>query len=67
MIGTMAIALGKLFGLKLIVTCGTDDKCARIADAPLIDQADIMNAEGGIRGDGDLELRNDRGCLRAPS
>src|SRR5947207_1805221 len=26
-IGTMAIALGKLFGLKLIVTCGTDQKC----------------------------------------
>ena len=28
-IGTMAIALGKLFGLKTIVTCGTDEKCAR--------------------------------------
>ena len=28
-IGTMAIALGTLFGLKLIVTCGTDAKCAR--------------------------------------
>jgi putative PIG3 family NAD(P)H quinone oxidoreductase len=28
-IGTMAIALGALFGLKLIVTCGTDAKCAR--------------------------------------
>ena len=28
-IGTMAIALGKLFGLKVIVTCGTDEKCAR--------------------------------------
>ena len=28
-IGTMAIALGRLFGLKLIVTCGTDEKCAR--------------------------------------
>ena len=26
-IGTMAIALGRLFGLKVIVTCGTDDKC----------------------------------------
>jgi NADPH:quinone reductase-like Zn-dependent oxidoreductase len=25
----MAIALGKLFGLKMIVTCGTDEKCAR--------------------------------------
>ena len=28
-IGTMAIALGKLFGLNVIVTCGTDEKCAR--------------------------------------
>lgn len=28
-VGTMAIALGKLFGLKLIVTCGSDSKCAR--------------------------------------
>ena len=27
-IGTMAILLGKLFGLKVIVTCGTDEKCA---------------------------------------
>ena len=27
-IGTMAIKLGKLFGLKVIVTCGRDDKCA---------------------------------------
>ncbi|HEV2570076.1 NAD(P)H-quinone oxidoreductase [Sphingomonas sp.] len=28
-IGTMAIALGRLFGLKMIVTCGSDEKCAR--------------------------------------
>ena len=28
-IGTMAIALGKLFGLNVIVTCGSDEKCAR--------------------------------------
>ncbi len=28
-IGTMAIALGKLFGLTVIVTCGSDDKCTR--------------------------------------
>lgn len=27
-IGTMAIALGKLFGLTVIVTCGTDEKCS---------------------------------------
>jgi putative PIG3 family NAD(P)H quinone oxidoreductase len=31
-IGTMAIALGKLFGLRVIVTCGTDEKCARALD-----------------------------------
>src|SRR5437868_13410226 len=28
-IGTMAIALGKLFALKMVVTCGTEEKCAR--------------------------------------
>lgn len=28
-IGTMAIALAKLFGLTVIVTCGSDEKCAR--------------------------------------
>jgi len=28
-IGTMAIALSRLFGLNIIVTCGTDEKCAR--------------------------------------
>lgn len=27
-IGTMAIALGRLFGLTVIVTCGSDQKCA---------------------------------------
>lgn len=27
-IGTMAIALGNLFGLEVIVTCGSDEKCA---------------------------------------
>ncbi|MEZ5744241.1 MAG: NAD(P)H-quinone oxidoreductase [Sphingomonadaceae bacterium] len=27
-IGTMAIALGRLFGLKVIVTCGSDSKCS---------------------------------------
>jgi NADPH:quinone reductase len=31
-IGTMAIALGRLFGLRVIVTCGSDDKCARALD-----------------------------------
>ncbi|MBA2919133.1 zinc-binding dehydrogenase [Sphingomonas sp. MAH-20] len=28
-IGTMAIGLAKLFGLRMIVTCGSDEKCAR--------------------------------------
>jgi len=28
-IGTMAIALGSLFGLRVIVTCGSDAKCRR--------------------------------------
>ena len=28
-IGTMAIALGNLFGLHVIVTCGSDEKCVR--------------------------------------
>jgi NADPH:quinone reductase len=27
-IGTMAIALGRLFGLEILVTCGSDEKCA---------------------------------------
>ena len=31
-IGTMAIALGKLFGLTVIVTCGSDEKCTRAVE-----------------------------------
>ena len=31
-IGSMAIKLGKLFDLKVIVTCGSDDKCAAALD-----------------------------------
>ncbi len=31
-IGTMAITLGKLFGLTMIVTAGSDDKCAAARD-----------------------------------
>ena len=31
-IGTMAIALGKLFGLTVIVTCGSDAKCQAALD-----------------------------------
>lgn len=39
-IGTMAIALGGLFGLKTIVTCGSEEKCAaarRLGAAHAID------------------------------
>ena len=28
-IGTMAIALGQLFGVEIVVTCGSDEKCRR--------------------------------------
>jgi putative PIG3 family NAD(P)H quinone oxidoreductase len=31
-IGTMAIALGQLFGLTVIVTCGSDEKCDRATE-----------------------------------
>ena len=31
-IGTMAIALADLFGLRIIVTCGSDGKCRRAVD-----------------------------------
>jgi NADPH:quinone reductase len=31
-IGTMSIALGTLFNLHVIVTCGSDEKCARAMD-----------------------------------
>jgi len=31
-IGSMAIALGRLFGLTTIVTCGSDEKCSRAKD-----------------------------------
>ena len=31
-IGTMAIALGALFGLGVIVTCGSNEKCARAVE-----------------------------------
>ena len=38
-IGTMAIALAKLFGLRILVTCGSDEKCAR---------AEALGADGAI-------------------
>lgn len=39
-IGTMAIKLGRLFGLEVIVTCGSDEKCA---DALRIGAAHAIN------------------------
>jgi putative PIG3 family NAD(P)H quinone oxidoreductase len=36
-IGTMAIALGNLFGLRTIVTSGSDDKCARARELGAIE------------------------------
>jgi NADPH:quinone reductase len=39
-IGTMAIKLGRLFGLEVIVTCGSDEKCA---DAQRIGAAHAIN------------------------
>ena len=46
-IGTMAIALGKLFGLKVIVTCGTDAKCARALE--LGAEAAVNYRDAGLR------------------
>ncbi len=43
-IGTMAIALGKLFGLTVIVTCGSDEKCARAIE---IGAAHAINYHSG--------------------
>ena len=48
-IGTMAIALGQLFGLKIIVTCGTDEKCARALELGA-DGGDQLSRAGFRRG-----------------
>lgn len=54
-IGTMAILLGKLFGLNIIVTCGSDEKCAAAkalgADHAInYKQADFVEAVREITG-----------------
>jgi putative PIG3 family NAD(P)H quinone oxidoreductase len=60
-IGTMAIKLGKLFGLTVIVTCGTDAKCAA-ARALGADHAinyrtqDFVEAVNGLTGGRGAEL-----------
>ena len=52
-IGTMAIALGKLFGLNVIVTCGSDEKCARALELGAAARDQLPDAgfrRGGARG-----------------
>ena len=44
-IGTMAIALGRLFGLTVIVTCGSDEKCARALDIGAAFAINYKNAD----------------------
>lgn len=57
-IGTMAITLGRLFGLKVVVTCGSDEKCERareIGAAAAInykDQDFAVEVRGLTGGDG---------------
>ncbi len=43
-IGTTAILLGRLFGITVIVTCGSDDKCARARE---IGAAHAINYRNG--------------------
>lgn len=52
-IGTMAIALGALFGLRIIVTCGNDEKCRR-AEALGAAHAINYNAEDFVEAVGRL-------------
>jgi NADPH:quinone reductase len=50
-IGTMAIMLGKLFGLTVIVTCGGADKCAQALKIGA-DHAIDYKAQDFVRGSG---------------
>jgi NADPH2:quinone reductase len=47
-IGTTAIMLGKLFGLNVIVTCGSDQKCTQLQESGFCrgDQEDHRRAGG---------------------
>jgi putative PIG3 family NAD(P)H quinone oxidoreductase len=58
-IGTMAIALGQLFNLTLIVTCGSDEKCARALELGahsainyrthhFVDEVKRLTQDGGV-------------------
>ncbi|MCB2077705.1 MAG: NAD(P)H-quinone oxidoreductase [Novosphingobium sp.] len=60
-IGTMAIMLGKLFGLTVIVTCGSEDKCARAreigaAHAINYKQSDFVEEVKAITGGKGVQL-----------
>lgn len=60
-IGTMALALGTLFGLRVIVTCGSDEKCRR-AEALGADRAinyrsrDFVEEVKGLTGGRGVEI-----------
>ena len=60
-IGTMAIALGKIFGLTVIVTCGSDSKCRRAeeigaAGAINYKSQDFVEAVGQLTGGRGVEV-----------
>jgi NADPH:quinone reductase len=57
-IGTMAVALGNLFGLRVIVTCGSDAKCAR---AQQIGPAHAINYRSADFAEEVLRLTDGRG------
>ncbi len=58
-IGTMAIALGQLFGLKVIVTCGSDEKCSQRAEARRCGRDQLSDA--GFRRRGEEAQRRAQG------
>ncbi len=58
-IGTMAIALGRLFGLTVIVTCGNDEKCARAIE---IGAAFAINYKAADFVAEVARITNGRGC-----
>jgi len=58
-IGTMAIALGKLFGLTVIVTCGSDEKCSA---ARGLGADHAINYRTADFVDAVLEATDGRGC-----
>ena len=60
-IGTMAIALADLFGLRIIVTCGSDEKCRRAealgaAHAVNYNEEDFVEAVARITGGAGVDI-----------